>query len=133
MRFSSPRSRIKNKEIIVHRFIYLHDTSFVSTSITIVWCREYCHDLLLVTPIIASHHQLMSSCYCFKAILLNELVRNVLSKCIPSSSRRYTPSSSVVRIRPKQITHWSFVWYFLDTVNFSYLIKCVKTWRKASM
>ena len=133
MRFSSPWSRIKNKEIIVHRFIYLHDTSFVSTSITIVWCREYRHNLLLVTPIIAGHHQLMSSCYCFKAILLNELVRNVLSKCIPSSSRRYTPSSSVVRIRPKQITHWSFVRYFLDTINFSYLIKRVKTWRKASM
>lgn len=51
MRLSSARSRVEHQKVIVHLFVYFHDTSFVSTSVTVVWCAKHCDNLLVVTPI----------------------------------------------------------------------------------
>lgn len=63
-----------------------------------------------------------------QAIIVIERLRDVLPKGIPSSSRRYTPSTSIIGIRPKQITHGSLVWHLLYTVESSDVIKGIDAW-----
>jgi len=46
-----------------HLVIYLHDSSLIATSVTIVRGRENCHDLLIVLPLISFHHKLMCPRY----------------------------------------------------------------------
>ena len=53
VRLAAPRSRVKDQEVVIHLLITLHYTSLVTASVTVVRCRKYCHNLLLMTPIIA--------------------------------------------------------------------------------
>jgi hypothetical protein len=61
MRFSSSGSRVKCEEISVHILVYFHYSSFISTSVAVVWGREDCDNMLVVRPIVASHYKLMRS------------------------------------------------------------------------
>lgn len=48
---------------------------------------------------------------------------NVLSECVPRTARRDSPSTAIIGITPQQITHRSFVWNFLDTIQGSNVVK----------
>lgn len=119
MRFTAPWRWIKDEEVVIHLFIHFHYTRFITASVAVVRSRKYCHNLLLMTPIIASHYELMRSSHCFKAIFLYELVRYVLSEGVAGSARRNAPASPIVRIGPKQIAHGSFMRNLYDPVDVS--------------
>lgn len=54
-----------------------------------------------------------------------ESLRDILSKSVTRAPGTYTPSTSIIRITPKQITHRPFVWDLLDPVYPSYIVKGV--------
>jgi hypothetical protein len=50
-------------------------------------------------------------------VVVVERLTDILPKRITSSSRRDTPTASVVGVRPEEIAHRSFVGYLLDAVD----------------
>lgn len=98
--FSSSWTRIKLQEGVFQMLINLHDSSLVTTSVAVVGCREDGHDISILRPIVSLHNQLMCSGDECQAIVMVECLRDILSKRVPSSSRRYTPSASVIWVRP---------------------------------
>jgi len=74
VRLATPWRWIEDEEIVIHLLVHLHYARFVAAAIAIVGRGENCHDLLLMTPIVACHDELMRSGHRLKAILLYELV-----------------------------------------------------------
>ena len=50
---------------------------------------------------------------------------DVLSKCVANITRRDTPSTAVVRIRPEEIAHRSFVWDLLHSVDRPHMVESI--------
>ena len=98
MWFTPSRSGIEDQEIVVHLLVHLHYARFVATTVAVVRRGENRHHLLLVTPVVACHHELMCASHCFQPIFLNELVANILSEGVAGAAGRDTPACSVVRI-----------------------------------
>lgn len=111
----------------------LHDCCLIATPVAIVWSRENRHHLLLVAPCVALHNQLVGPSNQQKAVTLDEFLRNVLSKGVPSTPRAYTPAKTIVRIAPKKVAHWSLMWNFLHTVESPHMIQVGDVWRKTAM
>jgi hypothetical protein len=68
-----------------------------------------------------------------QTIVVIKSLRDVLAKRIPRSSRRYTPSASVIRVRPEEITHRPFVWDLLYAVERSDVIEGIDTGGETSV
>ena len=100
MWLSSSWCRIKYKEIVIHMFIYFHYASFIGTSITIIGCWKDCHNISLMAPIISIHYKLMCPWDQLKVISMIKLFWDILTKSVPSTSRRNTPTTSVIWIWP---------------------------------
>jgi len=98
VRLSTPWCWIEHQEIVIHLFVDLHYSSLVTAAITVVWCGEYCDNLLLVAPIVSCHDKLMCSGYRLKAIFLYKLIRDVLSEGVAGATWGDTPPRSIVRI-----------------------------------
>jgi hypothetical protein len=62
-----------------------------------------------------------------------ELLSDILTKSVPGTSRIHAPSSTVIRIGPKKITHRSFMGHFLESFECANVIKRLNTGRQASM
>jgi hypothetical protein len=86
-----------------------------------------------MTPIVTIHNQLMGPRYQFEIISVIEILRYVLSKCESSTSWRDTPTMSIIWVGPKEITHWSLMWYLNLSINLSNLFECIQVWGKSSM
>ena len=97
----------------------------VAHAVTIVGSREDSHDITLVSPVVSIHDKLMSTCDSHQVIGVIELFGDVLAKRVASTSWRDTPTTSVIRIRPKQVAHGTFVWYFLYAVQLLDVIEAV--------
>jgi|LauGreDrversion4_2_1035121.scaffolds.fasta_scaffold159985_2 hypothetical protein len=63
MRLSTTRGRVENEEIVIHVFVNLHNTCLISTSVAVIWRRKDCHDMFIMTPVVAAHHKLMCARY----------------------------------------------------------------------
>ena len=50
-------------------------------------------------------------------VIVVERFRDVLAKGVSRSSRRDTPSATIVRVGPQQVTHRSFMRHLLYTVD----------------
>ena len=48
-------------QIIFHELVNFHDSSFITTSVAVIWSREDCDYVSLVCPIVSVHNELMSS------------------------------------------------------------------------
>ena len=114
-------------------FVDFHDGCFVTTSVTVVGCREDSHNIALLTPVIPIHHQLMSPCNQFEVVRMVELLRDVLSKSISCASRGDAPATSIIRVRPQQVAHWTLVRYFLNSIQLLNLIESVDARRKSTV
>lgn len=75
----------------------------------------------------------MSSCNKLEIIRMIELFTNVLTKWVSSSSWRNTPTTSVIRVRPEEITNWTFGWHFHDSVELVDLIEGINWWRETTV
>jgi len=89
-----------NLQSILQMLVNLHNGCLVTTSVAIVWCTEYGYHISILAPIVSLHHQLMCTCYQCQTIIMIESFRDILSECISCSSWTYTPTTSIIRIRP---------------------------------
>ena len=112
-------------QIIFHELINLHYCCLVSASITVVGRREYRHNVPLVRPVVSIHDQLMRSRDPCQAIRVVELLRDVLAETVTSASRTDAPTTSVIRVRPQEITDWSLVRCLLDSIKLADLVQCI--------
>ena len=76
-------------------------------------------------PVVAAHDKLMSTRYQFESICMVELLRDVLTERVASTSGRDAPAAAVIRVGPKQIADGSFVGNFLDAVELTNLVESV--------
>ena len=111
----------------------LHDSSLVTASVAIVGRAENGDHVPILTPIVALHHQLMSSCNQRQAVVVIERFADILSKRVSRSSRRYPPTTSVVWVGPQQIAHGSFMRHFLDTVETANVVESIDRWGETAV
>mmetsp|Transcript_51215 Transcript_51215/g.100590 ORF Transcript_51215/g.100590 Transcript_51215/m.100590 type:complete len:356 (+) Transcript_51215:249-1316(+) len=97
--------------------VELHQCGLISASITVVRSRKDRDNVLIMTPIVSIHDKLVCSCDEFQSVPVVELLRNVLPECVPSASGGYAPPLPVVWVRPKKVTHRSFVRNLLKPVE----------------
>ena len=62
-----------------------------------------------------------------------ELLRDVLSKTVASTSRGDTPTTSVIRVGPQKIADGTFVGYFHDTIKLLDLVQSVDGRRQTTV
>jgi len=80
-----------------------------------------------VRPVVPLHHQLVSAGHQGETIAVVECLRDVLTEGVSCSSRRDAPASSVIRVRPEQVTHGTLVWHLLESVQGADMIQRVNT------
>ena len=114
-------------------FVKLHHSSFIATAVAVIRSTEDRYNVLVMGPVVAISDKLMSSRNKIKSVLLIVLLRNVLTEGISSTSWRHAPTTSVVRIRPQEVTHGSFMRNLLHSVQFLYLVEGVEMRRQATM
>ena len=68
-----------------------------------------------------------------QTIVVVKRLTDVLTERVTCATRRYAPATSVVGIRPQEVTHRSFMRYLLHTINAPYVVKGVDGWREASV
>jgi len=102
-----------------------HDSSLISTSVTIVGCGEDGNDIFVMTPVVALHDKLMSSRNQCQSIIVVELLTYILAEGISSSARTDTPSRSIVGIGPEKVTHGALMRHLLHTVLVHDVVKRV--------
>lgn len=64
----------------------------------------------------------------FQVINVIETFSNVLTESVTSASWIHSPSWTIIRIWPQKITHWSFMWNFLNSFQRTNVIKSFN-WR----
>ena len=62
-----------------------------------------------------------------------ESLRDVLSESVACSSWRYSPSASIIWVGPQKITHGSFMWNFLYTIESSNVVEGIDTGGETSV
>ena len=93
------------KECVVEKVIQLQDSTLVATAITVVGGTEDGHHMPLVAPVVTLHHKLMCSRNQRQPVGVVELCGNVWPKVVSRATWRRVPASSVIWIRPQQVTH----------------------------
>mmetsp|Transcript_96302 Transcript_96302/g.171084 ORF Transcript_96302/g.171084 Transcript_96302/m.171084 type:complete len:257 (+) Transcript_96302:63-833(+) len=127
------RWRVELQECVFEMLIDLHHGRLVPTPVAVVGRGEDCHHIPVVAPIVALHDKLMSACNELEAIGMIELLRNVLSEGVACTAWRNSPAASVVRIGPQKVTHRSFVWNFLYSVQLTDVVQGVQGRRDATV
>ena len=133
MCFTSSGSWIKLQIAHIHIFINFNNSSLISASIAIVWRRKQSNHMFIMSLLIAFHNKLMCSINIFNIIKMYKLFTNILSKSESRTSWWHIKSTSIIRIRPKQITHGSLMWYFLGSIKLFYVIQAVNWWTKSAV
>ena len=73
-------------QIILHKFVDLHNCSLITTSVAVIGSREDGHDVSLMCPVVAVHDKLMSASDTSQVVRVVELLRNVLTKTVAGTS-----------------------------------------------
>jgi hypothetical protein len=120
-------------QCILQMLVNLHNRSLVTTSVAVVGCTEYRDHIPVLTPIVSLHDELMRSCDQGQPVVVIECFADVLTKSVPSPSRTDSPSTSVIRITPQQVTHRPLMGHFLDPVQTSDIIQRVNTRAQSSV
>lgn len=77
----------------------------LTAAVAVVGRREDGDDLVVVAPVIALHHQLVRPRHQLQAVVVVELLADVLPKGVARTPRRDAPPAAVVRVRPQQVAH----------------------------
>jgi len=121
------------QEVVLHVFVNFHNCCFITTSITVVRCREDSHNITLVRPVISVHNKLMSTGNSSQTVSMVKLFRNILAKRVTSTSGGDTPTTSVIRVGPEEIANRSLMGNFLHSIELTDLIKSIDGRRKTTM
>lgn len=130
---SQSRRWIKNDNILVEGIVHLKNRRAISTAVTIVRCREDSDHTFVVMPAESFHHQLVGADDESQAIGGIELLSNVLTKGVPSTTGRNPPPLSLFWITPKQVADRAVVRNFLHSLQLGDLIQCVEGWRQSAV
>lgn len=126
-------SWVELEESVLHEFIDLHDGGLITASVAVVWSWENSDNISVVRPIITVHYKLMCSSDELQVIWMIELLWDILSKRVTSTSWRNTPTASIIWIRPQKITDWTFMRDFHVSIELLDLIKSIDTWGETTM
>lgn len=118
----------KYLQVEFHELIYSHDRSLVTAAVAVVRRTKHSHNVAVVCPVIALHHQLMGTGDPGQVVRMVKLLWNILSKTVAGTSGRNTPTTSVIGIRPQKIAHGAFLGHLLNSIKLSNLVKSVNTW-----
>jgi DNA-binding IscR family transcriptional regulator len=72
------------------------------------------------------HDKLMSAGDQFEIISVVELLWDILTEGVTSTSRRNTPACAIIRIWPQKVAHRALMRNFLHSVKLSDLVKAVQ-------
>lgn len=64
-----------------------HDSCLVATAVTVIGSGENGDNVLVVTPVVAFHNELVCTCNQRQTIVVVKLLRDVLSECVPERVR----------------------------------------------
>jgi len=120
-------------QIEFHKFVDLHDGSFVSASVAVIRSGKDSHNIPFVCPVVSIHHKLMSASDSSQAVRVVELFGNILAERVASTSWAYAPTASVIGVRPQQIADRAFVGHFLNAIELSNLVKSINAGRESSV
>lgn len=98
--FTAPGSRVELQEGVLQCVVQFHYGCLVSTAVTVIWSREYCYHISVVTPIVSLHDELMCARDESKSVGVIERLRDVLAERVASTSWRNAPTSTVIGIWP---------------------------------
>lgn len=75
----------------------------------------------------------MSSGNQCQAVIVIESLRDILSECVPRTSRGYPPPASVIWVGPEKVAHWPFMGDLLYAVKRSDVVQGVNAGRQATV
>mmetsp|Transcript_18257 Transcript_18257/g.47080 ORF Transcript_18257/g.47080 Transcript_18257/m.47080 type:complete len:290 (-) Transcript_18257:265-1134(-) len=133
MRLAAPRRRVKLQESVLELLIDLHDGGLVAAAVAVVRRGKERHEVLVVRPVVALHHELVRADDEAQLVGVVELLGNVRPECVPSAARRDAPSHPVVRIAPHQIAHRALVRDLLHAVERADLVERVDRRRQPAV
>lgn len=58
-RLTSSRRGVELQKGVFQMLVHFHNCRLISAAITVIWCTEYRHNVLVMAPIVPLHHQLM--------------------------------------------------------------------------
>lgn len=94
-----------NPQSVLQVLIQLHNRRLVPATVAIIRRRENGNDVPIVRPIVTLHDQLMCSCDQLQSVVVVECFGDVLAERVTGTTRRNSPASSFVRVRPKKVAH----------------------------
>jgi len=133
VRLATTRRRIELEECVLERVVQFEDTSLIAAAVAVVWRGEDGHDLLVMRPVVAFHHELMRAGDELQVIRVVKRFTNVLAERVAGTSRRYAPAATIVRIGPQQITHGPFVRHLLYSIERANMVERVDRRRQAAV
>ena len=72
--------------------IHLHDGGLIAAPIAVIRCAEYGNDVLVVTPIVSLHYELVRPRHERQTVPLVKLFAHILTKREARTTGRYPPS-----------------------------------------
>ena len=90
--------RLENFIIPISVFIQLKNSSYISTSVAVIWRRPHSHKSFVKLFTVPFHDELMRSSNKFCAIFCIENFYSVLAEYVTCSPRRDTPSFYFLRV-----------------------------------
>ena len=102
-------------------------TYHVAAAVAVVRRTKHCDYIAVVGPVVTLHHKLMGTGDSCQVVGVVKLLRNILAETVSSSSWRNTPAASIIRVRPQQVAHGTFLWHLLNSVELSNLVESVDT------
>mmetsp|Transcript_68167 Transcript_68167/g.154268 ORF Transcript_68167/g.154268 Transcript_68167/m.154268 type:complete len:229 (+) Transcript_68167:75-761(+) len=130
---TAPGRWVELHEGVPQFLVDLHDRGLVATSVAVVWGGENCYYLLIMAPVVPLHDELMRPRDERKAVVLVELLRDVLAKSVSSTPRAHAPAQAVIRVAPQEVTHGPLVRDFLDAIDLPHIVQVLDVGRKAAM
>lgn len=86
-----------------------------------------------MAPVVALHDQLVCTCDQREAVVVVELLRDVLAERVAGAARRDAPAAAIVRIRPQQIAHRTLVRHLLDAIQRADVLERIDRRRQATV
>ena len=77
----------------------------IATPIAVVGSREDGDDIAVVAPVVALHDELVGPRHEREAVGVVEGLADVLPKGVPGTPRGNAPATTVIGVRPQQVTH----------------------------
>ena len=120
-------------QIILHKFVDLHNCRLITASVAVIGGWEDSHDVSLVRPVVAIHDELMGASNARQVIRVVELLGDVLTKTVAGASWWNTPAASVIGVGPQKIADRSLVGRLLNAIELTDLIEGVNAGWQTTM